>query len=449
MTSQLNTDPAPPEPCWAQPGFTDVAIARAFFDALRSRDTLALLSTDGDIGYPLTRRNQRFRGHFASVCRNVVAATPPPPDLVAYHRSLGLGPEQVFYPASISASARLAALVLKDPHLLARIGADTSLTRILVAFKNLAAERLIERLGLTPVYCSPPSGVYEAANDKLRFAQAGREYGFNTLAMEVASDPDVLDVAFRSLSEPYGAGCIVRLRRGAGGHHVYHARISSAARRIWRRLRDRGEVLVGPYIPPSLVVRNVASHGIVTAGGFAPLTISDQLVRNHCFRGGRVTSDWRADEICAVRMSLEAIGRWLGALGYADAPAGVDGFLIRNAEGLRFIALDPNIRLTGMMLPWAVVVALSEAAGQKFVWQFESFSMLGMALTLRRLRRRLGSNLLNPAFIERGGVLPSRLSTLKVGPLGASGLSVIFLAHDVEHLDYLRESVRRLAVISR
>jgi hypothetical protein len=109
---------------WVQAGITSVAVARAFLDALRHRDTLVLYSSDGDVGYPLTARGHRQRGHGASISPRIIAASPPPPELVAYHRALGLGPEHVYCPAAPSPATRLATLVLEDSRLLERIRAD-------------------------------------------------------------------------------------------------------------------------------------------------------------------------------------------------------------------------------------------------------------------------------------------------------------------------------------
>src|SRR5262245_44464868 len=92
---------------WAQPGITDVAAARDFLATLRARDTLVLHAGDSDRGYPLKARGQGFRGHCAAVCPNIIAATPPPADVVAYQRGLGLGPERVVCPKAPSARAPL------------------------------------------------------------------------------------------------------------------------------------------------------------------------------------------------------------------------------------------------------------------------------------------------------------------------------------------------------
>jgi hypothetical protein len=436
-------------PTWAQPGVTDVPAAEAFLAALTSRETLALTSTDGDVGYALTRLGQGFRGHGVCVSPNLIAATPPPTDLVAYHRSLGLGPERVFCPDAPSARAPLAQLVLDDDALCARIRADASLERILVSFKDRAGERLVERLGLRAAYCAPAPAAYEAANDKLAFADAGPRYGFETLPVRLVAHAADLDAAFGDGATRWGAGCALRLRRGAGGRDLHHARTRGAAHRIWRRLAPRGDVLVAPWIPPALVVRNVATHGIVGGDGFAPIVFSEQLIRSHRFRGGRVPTSWDAAEVAVIRAALAGVARWLADLGYVDAPAGVDGFLVRDGGRLRFVALDPNVRLTGTMLPWAAVARLAEAAGRRFLWQFEWLRMLGRPLTLERIRRHLGADLLVPGGLARGGVLPTFVAMRRLGPIGASALRVILLARDDGHLDHLRARVRTLGLIHR
>lgn len=436
-------------PPWAQPGITEVPVARDFLAALRARDTLVLHAGDSDIGYPLKRRGQGFRGHCAVVCPNIIAATPPPAALVAYHRALGLGPERVVCPTAPSARAPLSRLLLEDAAALARVRSDRSLARMLLAFKDRSAALLLERLGLAPAYSQPPPDAYERANDKLEFARAGSAYGFETLPMEIVTDERSLEETFAALAGRYGEGCMVRLRRGAGGHHLYHAPTVGRARRVWRRLRARGDVLLTPYLPPALVVRNVATHGIVTDEGFAPLAFSDQLIRRRRFRGGRVAPDWQPAEIAAVRAGLAGVARWFRDLGYTGAPAGIDGFLLRNGAGPRFVAIDPNARMSGTMMPWAVMATLAEAAGRAFHWQFESLSMLGLPLTFDRLRRRLGEDLLTARAIDRGGILPSFITSWRLGPVAASGLGTILLAHDAAHLEHLRGRVHALALITR
>jgi hypothetical protein len=436
-------------PPWVQPGITNVTAAQAFLEALRAPDTLVLHAADSDVGYPITRRGQGFRGHCAAVCPSIVMATPPPPELTAYHRTLGLGPERVVCPTAPSARAPLSTLLLEDADAIARVRADRSLERMMVAFKDRNAALLVERLGLVPVYCDPSPAAYEVANDKLSFARAGPVYGFETLPIEVVRDETSLEGTFRALAGPYGDGCIVRLRRGAGGHHLYHARTLGRARRLWRQLAAHGDVLFTPYVPPELVVRNVATHGIVTDEGFAPLAFSDQLIRARRFRGGRVAPDWEPAEITAVSAGLAGVARWFRELGYTGAPAGVDGFLLRDGAGPRFVAIDPNARMSGTMMPWAVVATLAEAAGRPFLWQFEYLPMLGVPLTFERVRRRLGEDLLRAHALERGGILPSSLTSWRLGPLGASGIWTILLAHGPDHMAHLRGRVRSLALIPR
>lgn len=437
-------------PVWEQYGITSAAEAGAFLEALRRRDVLVLPSADGDRGYPIVARGQQARGWGVAVSPTVVAASAPPPDLLAYHRSLGLGPERVFHPALPSARDRLARLTLDDADLMSALRADGTLRHAFVAFKDRDAELLLERLRLGPLYCGPPAAAYEAANDKLSFAEAAAARGFDAVPMVPAGDETSLVTAFRALSGRWGEGCIVRRRRGAGGNEVYHARSEHAARRIWRRLAGSRGVIVAPYVPRATIVRDVATHGIVTRTGFAPLAFADQLVRDRQFRGGRVTHDWPAEHVAAVVAGLDGIASWLHDLGYVDAPAGIDGFLVRSHGTLRFLAIDPNVRMTGTMMPWAVVAALSERVGRHFVWQVETFRLLGVTATFDRLRRRLGTDLLDAGSIERGGILPSMiLSTIHLGPLGVSLLTAILLAHDVTQLDRLRSRILRLGAVVR
>jgi len=436
-------------PPWAQPGITAVADARALIDTLRSRDTLVLNSADGDIGYPLTPQTLRSRGQGATIGASIAAASPPCSDLAEYHRGLGLGPERLYCPRVLSPGIPLARLILDDTDLLGRIRSDRVLRRMVIAFKDRTAELLLERLGLFPAYCSPSASAYEVANDKLAFTRAGPRYGFETLSMRTATDAQALDSAFRELSELYGDGCILRLPRGAGGSHMCHARSLRAARRGWERLRRLGQVLVTPYVPPGLVLRQVSTHGIVTPRGFCPLVFTDQLVRKYRYRGGRVTYDWAPEEVAAVSSSLQAVASWLRDLGYVGAPAGVDGFLIRCGKGLRFLVLDPNIRMTATMMPWAVAVTLSEAAGRRFVWQVESFVIAGRAITLRWLQQRLGTGLINAARLEQGGILPSTIARPRTSPLGVSRLRAILFAQDADHLAHLRDQVRWLGLLVR
>lgn len=435
-------------PPWAQAGVTDVAVARRFLADLRAPDTLVLTANDADVGYPLTSASERLRGHGVTIAANVLAATPPPAGLVAHHRSLGLGPRRHLCPRVTSARQTLAELVLADAALVARLRADASLTRILVSFKSGAAARLIDALGLTPLLCAPPPAAYEAANDKLALARAGERYGFETLPAATIDDEVTLAASFRSLSARYGAGCIVRPFRGSSGLDVHHARTLRAARRIWRRLAMAGRaVMLLPYVPPAHVRRNVAAHGILTADGFAPFVFTDQLVRRHHYRGGDATAPWTAPEIAAVRSGLAGVARWLRDLGYGQAPLGVDGFLVDAAGHPRFLVLDPNARLSATTMPWAAYATLAEQAGRPLVWRFEGFRLLGAPLTFDGLRRRLGSDLLVPDAVARGGVLPTYLMQRSVGPLASIHLWA--LGHDAEHVGRLRDRVRRLGLIAR
>lgn len=434
-------------PLWAQPGITAVAAARAFLDTLRSRDTLVFPSADGDAGYRVTPGTLRTRGQGATVSASVVAASAPPPDLAAYHRGLGLEPVHRYHPRVLPPAVPLARLVLGDPELLRRIRSDAMLRRVVFAFKDRTAEVLLDRLGLEAVYCRPPVAAYETANDKLEFAAAGQRYGFETLAVRAVADIPTLDAAFRDLADVYDEGCILRLRRGAAGSHVYHARSSRAARSAWQRLQRLGQVLVVPYVPPRLVRRQIATHGIVTPEGFRPLAFTDQLVRRYHFRGGRMTHAWTSREIEAVSSSLQAMAAWLRDLGYVGAPAGVDGFLVGDADGLRFIALDPNIRMTATTMPWAVVATLCELANRGFVWQYQSFIVAGRGVTLGHLQRKLGADLLSGARLDQGGILPSVIARPRTVPIGVSRVQAILLGRDAEHLAYLCDRTRRFGLI--
>ncbi len=437
-------------PPWAQEGITDVAVARRFLADLRAPDTLVLTTNDADVAHPLTSASERLRGHGVTIAANVLAATAPPPELVAHHRSLGLGPRRHLCPRVTSARQTIAELVLADAALVARIRADASLARILVSFKSAAAARLIDALGLTPLLCRPPPAAYEAANDKLALARAGERYGFETLPAVAIDDEATLAASFRSLAARFGAGCIVRPSRGTSGLDVHHARTLRAARRLWRRLATAGrDVMLAPYVPPAHVRRNVAAHGILTADGFAPLAFTDQLVRRHHYRGGDATAPWTAPERAAVRSGLAGVARWLRDLGYDDAPLGVDGFLVGTASHPRFLVLDPNARLSATTMPWAAFATLAERAGRSLAWRFEGFRLLGAPLSFDGMRRRLGSDLLVPDAVARGGILPTYLMQRSVGPLARIDLWALVLGHDAEHVARLRDRVRRLGLIAR
>ncbi len=438
--------PAP----WVQAGVTDEPVARTFLAALGAPDTLVLGTNDADAGAP-TAFSQRLRGHGVTIARNVVAATPPPADLHALHRSFGLGAARYFCPRAPSARATLAELVLADTALVARIRDDPSLTKMLVSYKSAPAARLVEALGLTPVLCDPPPSAYETANDKLALAQAGARHGFATLAAVAVDDEAALDRAFPVVAARYGAGCILRATRGTSGRDIHRARTLGAARRIRRRLAAAGHaVMLLPYVPAARIRRNVAAHGIVTAAGFAPLVFTDQIIRRYHFCGGRVTDDWSPADVVAVRTALDGVARWFRALGYVGAPAGVDGFLVDEPDGPRFMVLDPNARLSATMAPWAALSALAERAGRPFAWRFEGIRMLGAALSVTALRRRLGDDFLAPDALERGGILPTTLATQRrLGPLGDTHLWALMLGRDADHLAHLRRRLRGVALIAR
>lgn len=437
-------------PPWAQPGITDVPVARAFLAALRAEDTLLVGSNDADGAPALTPQTQRLRGHGITVAANVVTATPPPAELVALHRSFGLGAARYFCPRDPSAHARLADLVLADTALVDRIRADPALAKILVSYKNAAAARLVAALGLVPVLCAPPSEAYEAANDKLALADAGASHGFATLDAIAVGDEGALAAAFPRLAARYGAGCVVRLRRGTSGRNIHRARTLGAARRAWRRLAAIDPApMVMPYLPPARVRRNVAAHGIVTADGFAPLLFTDQILTGHFFQGGSTTKPWLPEDVSAIRKGLDGVARWFRAIGYVDAPAGVDGFLVDADDGPRFVVLDPNARLSATMQPWAATATLAERAGAPLVWRFEGFRLIGTALSIDRLRRRLGDDLLAPDAITRGGVLPTTLSDRRFGPLADTYLWALLVGRDANRVAELRRRLRGVALIAR
>ena len=229
---------------------------------------------------------------------------------------------------------------------------------------------------------------------------------------------------------------------------IARIRADRALRRIlfaykeWRNLGRRGEVLIAPYVPRARIVRDVSTHGIVNDGTFAPLLFADQIVRGFRFRGSLVGNDWCAEETATVRAALERIAGWLRSVGFVGALAGIDGLLLRGDAGPEFVALDPNARSTATVGPWAVVAELSERAGRRFVWQLESVRIVGSALTVARLRRRLGYDLLDGARLAAGGVLPSSIASPSVGGVGASWMTAVLLAHDRAHLEQLRRRTR-------
>jgi hypothetical protein len=139
------------------------------------------------------------------------------------------------------------------------------------------------------------------------------------------------------------------------------------------------------------------------------------------------------------------VARWFRELGYTGAPAGVDGFLLRDGGGARFVAIDPNARMSGTMMPWAVVAAIAEAAGRSFLWQFEYLPMIGVPLTLDRVRRRLGVDLLNQ-MRSSGAASCRALTCWRIGPVAASGIWSIFWPTGPT-MAHLRARVRALALI--
>lgn len=424
---------------------THVPAARDFLNTLRREDTLFVLSGDGAEGFPISLFNDLTRGQGVTVCRNAVMATPPADDLLQYHRSLGLGPGRVFCAAACR-RVPLAQACLADAGLQERLRAEASLKNVFFFFKNADAQSLAERLGLNCVCCMPGASVYHALNDKAAFAEAGRRHGFETLPSRSAGTPAELDAAFGELDDIHGQGCVMRPRYGVGGAHLHHVKTLTQARSLWRRMKSGGPVLLTPFVPAAKVIRNIGLHGVVTAAGFAPVVATDQIVRGFRFRGGRCAEDLAGEELAAVRACLPGLSSWLLTEGYVDAPAGVDGLVMRTSQGLKFVLVDPNIRMTSTMRPWSVAATLSEAAGRWFAWQYEWMGLLGGTATMHQLRRRLGSDLLEAGRIDQGGILPSCLSRFGCGPLGLLRLEVLLLGRDPAHLDHLRRCMFKLGL---
>lgn len=441
----------PPDSCpkhappWSQPGVTHVPAARDFLNMLRREDTLFVLSGDGAEGFPIGLLNDLTRGQGVTVCRNAVTATPPADGLLQYHRSLGLGPERLFCPASCS-RVPLTQACLADTGLQERLRTEASLNSVFFFFKNADAEILAERLGLKYVGCTPGASVYHALNDKVAFAEAGRRHGFETLPSLSPGTADEVDAAFGELDDIHGQGCVMRPRYGVGGSNLHHAKTLMQARSLWRRMKSGGTVLLTPFVPAAKIVRNIGLHGVVTAEGFAPVVATDQIVRDFRFRGGRCAEDLAGEELAAVRACLPGLSSWLLTEGYVDAPAGVDGLVMRTPQGLKFVLVDPNIRMTSTMRPWSVAATLSEAAGRRFAWQYEWMGLLGGTATMHQLRRRLGSDLLEPDRIDQGGILPSCISRFGCGPLGLLRLETLLLGRDAAHLDHLRRRMFKLGL---
>lgn len=431
-------------PPWSQEAITDVREASRFLAALRRHDLLSLNCSDADCGYTLTVLQNRRRGRSLSVSDCTVAGGLPRADLQEYHRDLGIAPSRVYVPRHPSWKTPLPRCVLDDPHLLERMRNDRPLRSIFFFFKDRAAEELQRRLGLEPVYCAPPAAVYEHANDKLVFSEAARRFGFPAVSSQEIGEKNAVAGAYRRAAQAYGEGCILRGRRGAGGSGIRHAGSVRDAARIWRCMRRRGPVLIQPYVPASRLLSNVCVNGIILRHGFAPVCITEQWQKGMAFRGGRAIGTLSDAEVRAVRETMEGVTRWLLDLGYVDAPVGIDGFLMREPGGLRFLALDPNIRVTGSMMAWALSAVLCEMSGTPFLWAFEWLRVVGRPLSMALLRRRLGPLLVDPRRLEAGGILPRDLSTLGIAPVAMSWISVLYLARGTDQLERLRVAVHRL-----
>jgi hypothetical protein len=438
-----------PPPSWAQPGITDVAAARTFLAALAAEDTLVLGFND-TVAIARTPTQQRVRGHGITIAANIVAATPPPAELVAYHRSFGLGPTRVFCPRADGAPMSLTEHVLADAELVARLRADASLRRMLFSFKNPHAERLVDALGLTSVLNDPTPDAYARANDKLALARAGASFGFATLPAEPIPDEATITARFPEIAARYGEGCIVRTRRGAGGSGIRYAPTLRAARRAFADLvQGRGEVLLVPYVPAARIRRNVATHGLVTREGFAPFFFTDQILHGHDYAGGTTVAAWPAADRAAIHAGLAGVARWFRHVGYCGAPAGVDGFLMDGPDGPEFVVLDPNARLSATTQPWAAVATLTDAITRPMTWRFEEMHLIGRPFSLARLRRELGADLLTPGKVEHGGILPTFLFAARFGPIGSCYLWTMMLGHDADHVAHLRRRVRSLGITLR
>jgi len=431
-------------PPWAQEGITDVREANRFLAALRRRDLLSLNCSDADCGYPLSVLQNRRRGRSLSASACTVAAGLPRADLHAYHRDLGITPSRLYVPQNPSWRKPLARCILDDPHLFERIRNDSVLRSIFFFFKDRAAENLQWRLGFEPVYCAPPAAVYERANDKLVFSEAAQRFGFPAVSSEEIRQRHEVADAYRRAAHAYGDGCILRGRRGAGGSGIRHAGSIREAERVWGSMHRRGPVLIQPYVPPSRILHNVCVNGIILQHGFAPVCITEQLQKGTEFRGGRTIRVWSDEEVRAVRETMDGIARWLVELGYVGAPVGIDGFLMRERGALRFLALDPNIRVTGSMMAWALSAVLCEMSGTPFLWAFEWLRVVGRRLSMALLRRRLGPLLVDPRRLEAGGIVPRDLSTLGIAPLAMSWISVLYLARSTAHFERQRVAVHRL-----
>jgi hypothetical protein len=422
--------------------------ARGYLSALTRADTLFFYSPDGEDHYPKGLIYDWQRGQGVSTSPHMVAAHSPPSSLTAYHRSLGLGPARVICPRNFGYTP-VAEALLQDTRLLEEIRADDSLRGICFAYKDRRSEWLAERLALEPVCCAPPAATYEALNDKWNLAAAGKTHGFSTLPTHLVVDLDSLERVFRLLNGIYEKGCILRLRRGTCGSNLCHARTGAEARNAWKRLSAQGGVIMTPFVPPERIIRNLALHGLSTPDGFQPLVLTDQIIRRSKYRGGRSVHEMEPGDWGAVHSCLPGLGSWLQTEGYVDAPAGVDGFLIDTPEGRQFVIIDPNIRMTGSLRPWAVSTTLGERAGRAFAWQSEWFAFFGPALTIGDLRRKLADSLLDPDHPDRGGILPSCMVPFGFRPFGMLLIEVILLGRDTEHLRHLRKRVLGIGLTPR
>jgi len=427
-------------PCWALPGLTDVVAARGFLNLLQQPDTLFFYQADGEEGFPSNLSTNWMRGHGVSISPVVAAARMPNPALTSYHRSLGLGPERILCPSS-GGRLPVAESFLQHPNDLARLASDRSVKRVFFAFKDPQSQQLGDHLGWDQVGCEPPPSVYQTANDKRRLSESAAAHGLFTLPALTATDSPSLQNAFLTLNRIYNQGCMLRMCHGACGHELHHARSPAHARLIGLRLLARGNIVVTPFVPPERIQRNLALHGWMTPEGFAPITLTEQILRGFQYRGGRLADNLEPDELRAVRSILPGLGSWLKSEGYVNAPAGVDGFLLKTPEGPRFTLIDPNIRLTGSMRPWSVGAILGERTGSQFLWQSEWFAFLGPLPTFDQFCRRLDPFLLQPGRIGDGGILPSSFGSIGTRPLGVLMVEVLLLARDLKHLRHLRAHV--------
>jgi hypothetical protein len=202
-----------------------------------------------------------------------------------------------------------------------------------------------------------------------------------------------------------------------------------------------------PYVPAARIRRNVATRPRHPRG-FTPFVFTDQIILGHAFGGGTIVAPWSAAERAVIHSSLTGVARWFRDVGFCDAPAGVDGFLVDGTDGLELLVLDPNARLSATMQPWAAVATLTDGLTQPMLWRFEHMHLIGRPFALDRLRRHFGADLLTPGKIAQGGVLPTFLET-RFGPAGSCYLWSIMLGRGSDHVAHLRRRVRALAVICR